>query len=38
MFATAWVEQFLSNRLQRVIVNDSVSDWLQCTGGVSQVS
>ena len=29
-----WVEQFLSNRLQHVIVNDGMSDWLQCTSNV----
>ena len=33
-----WVEQFLSNRLQRAIVNNSMSDWLQCTSGVPQGS
>ena len=31
-----WVEQFLSNRLQHVIVNDSMSDLLQCIRGVPQ--
>ena len=33
-----WVEQFLSNRLLRVIVNDSMSDWLQYTSGIPQRS
>ena len=31
-----WIEQFLSNRLHRIIINDSMSDWLQCTSGVPQ--
>ena len=26
-----WIEQFLSNKLQRVILNDCMSEWLQCT-------
>ena len=37
MFVTG-LNNFYSNRLQRVIVNDSVSDWLQCTSGGPQGS
>ena len=33
-----WVDNFFSNRLQRVIVNDSMSEWLQCTSGVPKGS
>jgi hypothetical protein len=33
-----WVEDFLLNRRQRVIVNDCISDWLNCTSGVPQGS
>ncbi len=33
-----WIDNFLSNRHQRVIVNDSVSGWLDCTSGVPQGS
>ena len=32
----SWLEHYLLNRLQRVIVNDCMSGWLQCTNGVSQ--
>lgn len=33
-----WIDSFLSNRRQRVIVNDSLSDWLDCFSGVPQGS
>jgi exonuclease III len=33
-----WIEHFLSDRRQRVIINDCVSGWLGCTSGVPQGS
>jgi hypothetical protein len=33
-----WIENFLCNRRQRVIINNSVSCWLVCTSGVPQGS
>jgi hypothetical protein len=33
-----WIEHFLSDRNQRVIINGSVSGWLNCTSGVPQGS
>ncbi len=33
-----WIQNFLSNRHQRVIVNDSLSGWLECSSGVPQGS
>jgi hypothetical protein len=34
----AWTENFLSNRKQRVIINDHMSTWLPCNSGVPQGS
>jgi hypothetical protein len=37
-FVCQWIQAFLSNRRQRVVVNSGMSDWLQCTSGVPQGS
>ncbi len=33
-----WIENWLSNRKQRAVINDTVSDWAPVTSGVSQGS
>jgi hypothetical protein len=33
-----WVEDYLSNRVQRVTIEGKVSDWLPISGGVPQGS
>ncbi len=33
-----WIENWVDNRKQRVVINGSASDWAQVTGGVPQGS
>ncbi len=33
-----WIENWLSNRKQRVVINDTASDWASVTSGVPQGS
>ncbi len=35
---TAWIENFLSNRTQQVIINNSKSKWMEVTSGIPQGS
>ena len=37
-YVCKWIESFLCNRRQRVIINDTASGWLDCTSGVPQGS
>ncbi len=36
--ASNWIENWLSNRKQRVVINGSASDWAPDTNGVPQAS
>ncbi len=33
-----WIEKFLENRLQRVVINGETSDWAQVASGIPQGS
>ena len=37
-FTLEWCKAFLSNRKQRVVLGDFISEWLNVTSGVSQGS